>query len=576
MVNDNNLTLGIDFGTSNSVACVIVDGVPTFIPSGGRYPNSFPSYVAFNEDGKIHVGEKARRMYVSHPDRVVRSIKRKMGDIEKNKYNGESYSPQQITAFILGKIKKEAEKYLNKKIKNAIITVPAYYDDNQRTATKDAARIAGLNVVELINEPTSASLAYGINNQTRGRQRILVFDMGAGTLDVTIMEYGAIFEVKSTSGDNHLGGNDMDNNISRFLEDEFKRQYGKKLKVTPQIKNRLIETAETAKIELSTVYETDIHLPFMDIDSEGNPLDLNFKFTRNELDNLVRPLVQRCKKPIEDALDGAGFTKNDIDKLILVGGPTKMPIVKRFVENLMGMSAEDSVDPMTCVAQGAALKGAVDTGGIVGVPDFVDVIPLSLGVISKGNITEVFVDRNTPVPFSKSRKFTTIKDNQSYIKIQIVQGEFRMADKNAYLGSLILNITPAPKGRVKVDITFNIDKNGILNVIAIDETTGNRKSLKLDSPNKLSEYEINQAIKTFELNAIKDEKDEILQLMKNDAHSVIEDAKNILETFHVGYSEKNNIETLINSLNEAINSDNETKIKIGTTKLKNVLYNISG
>ena len=452
MSSGEDIILGIDLGTSNSVACAYIDGKPTFIPSSdgkNMYGPSFPSYVAFTDGGSVLVGDPAKRRYVGYPEDVVRAIKKKMGEYDKKEYKGKLYSPQEISAFILGKIKKDAESFLNKtSIKNAVITVPAYFDDNQRTATKDAARIAGLNVLELINEPTAASLAYGIDHKTDGLQRILVFDLGGGTLDVTIMEYGAIFEVKSTSGDTNLGGTDMDNIISDFLAKEFEKQHGIKLNLTKKLKNRLIEAAERAKIDLSSVYETDVNLPFMGMDSDGNPLDLDLTITRAQLDDLVRPIVNRCEGPIKKALDDAGFTKNDIDNLILVGGPTKMPIVRKFVQNYLGLTADDNINPMTCVAQGAALKGVTTydsgEGPVEPVPDFIDVIPLSLGIISKGRISEVVVERNTNVPVSKTRKFRTVKDNQRFIKVEIVQGEFRMADKNAYLGSFILNIRPAP------------------------------------------------------------------------------------------------------------------------------------
>ena len=418
----NDLILGIDLGTSNSVACVYIDGKPTFIPSSdgpNMYGLSFPSYVAFTDGGSVLVGESAKRRYVSYPEDVVRAIKKKMGKPIQMEYKGKSYSPQQISAFILGKIKKDAETFLNQKINNALITVPAYFDDNQRTATKDAAKIAGLNVIDLINEPTAASLAYGVNNETSGLQKILVFDLGGGTLDVTIMEYGAIFEVKATSGDTQLGGTDMDNLLSDFLAKEFEKQHGVKLQLNNKTRNRLIEAAERAKIDLSSAYETEVNLPFMGMDSNGNYLDLITTITRPQLDDLVRPIVNRCGGPIQTALDDAGLSKNDIDKLILVGGPTKMPIVRKYVQNFMGLTAEERVDPMSCVAQGAALKGGVESGDIESIPDFIDVIPLSLGIISKGNLTETLVKRNSSVPLRKVENSELLKTIKKSLKFRL-------------------------------------------------------------------------------------------------------------------------------------------------------------
>ncbi len=581
MSEGNDIVLGIDLGTSNSVACTYIDGKPVFIPSSDGtniYGPSFPSYVAFTDGGSVLVGEPAKRRYVSYPEDVVRAIKREMGEIVKKEYKGKLYSPQEISALILGKIKKDAEIFLKKPVKDVIITVPANFDDNQRTATKDAAKIAGLNVNDLINEPTAACLAYGVNNQSNGLQRILVFDLGGGTLDVTIMEHGAIFKVKSIKGDTNLGGNDMDNIISNFLIKEFEKQHGVRLNLNNKLKNRLMEAAERAKIDLSSVYETEVNLPFMGMDSNGNPLDLVTTITRPQLDDLVRPIVNRCGGTIQAALDGAGFTKNDIDKLILVGGPTRMPIVRKFVQNFIGLTAEESIDPMSCVAQGAALKGASyyenDDGEIESVPDFIDVIPLSLGIISKGRVTEVIVKADTEVPIKEKKKFRTVKDNQRTIKVEIVQGEFKMADKNTYLGSFLLNIEPAPKGRVKVEIIFEIDKSGILNVTAIDETTGNKKSLTLDSPNKMSEYEIRKAIKEYKLLAEQDETERILQGMKNDAYSVIDDAKNLIDKYDINYSDKNEIKTLIKSLEEAIDSNNPRGIKKKTVQLNKLILRL--
>lgn len=566
MMNDD-LILGIDLGTSNSVACVYIDEKPTFIPSSdegsNRYGPSFPSYVAFTSGGSVLVGEPAKRRFVGYPEDVVRAIKRDMGKNIKKEYKGKLYSPQEISARILGKIKKDAETFLNASIKNVIITVPAYFDNNQRTATKEAAEIADLNVIDLINEPTAASLAYGFNNPSYGNQRILVFDLGGGTLDVTIMEYGREFEVKATSGDTELGGNDMDNILADFLAKEFEKQHGVKLNINTKLGNRLVEAAERAKIDLSSADETDVNLPFMGMDSNGNPLDLDITLTRSQLESLVRPIVERCGNPIQKALNVSGFTKNDIDKLILVGGPTRMPIVRQYVQNFMGLVAEERIDPMNCVAQGAALLGASEYGGIEGIPEFIDVIPLSLGIISKGRITEILVEENTRVPCNKSRKFRTVKDNQKIIKVEIVQGPFKMAERNAYLGSFILDIKPAPKGSITVDINFDIDKSGILNVTAKDETTGNKKSIILESPNKMSPDEIRKAKMKYKENVGDD--------IRSEAYAAINDAKIALNSSYLSYGEKNNIQNLITKLENELDLNRTALIKTFTKRLRDAI-----
>ena len=570
--------IGIDLGTSNSVACVYINGEPTLIPSTdgiNMYGPSFPSYVAF-DDNKVLVGEAAKRRYTTHPDDVVRAVKKDMDKNIKREYHGKMYSPQEISAHILKKIKDDAEVFLDRDVNDAIITVPAYFDDNQRTATKDAARIAGLNA-EIINEPTAASLAYGIKRSKEGLQRILVFDLGGGTFDVTIMEFGAgIFEVKSTSGDTQLGGTDMDNILAEFLVKEFEKQHGVKLNLdmNRQLKNVLIDAAERAKIDLSTAYETEVNLPNMALDSNGNPLNLVTTISRYQLEELVKPIIKRCEKPLERALDDANLFKKDIHKLILVGGPTRMPIVRKFVQNFMGRSAEKGIDPMACVAQGAAINGGIKTGEITDVEEIIDVIPLSLGIISEGRLTKVLVERNTSVPIKRSKKFKTVEDNQEFIKVEIVQGEFKMADKNAYLGSFVLDIDPAPRGKVIVEITFDIDKSGILNVTAVDQSNGNKKSMRLDSPNKMSEAEVRRIRKIFIDESEKDEGEATLQGLINNAKEYIRDAKNVVKTGNLNYAEKEKIEGLIDSLQNAIDTRNKIKIPLGTRQLQKALWDL--
>lgn len=583
MSSNNDLIIGIDLGTSNSVACVYVDGKPTLIPSSGSpsiYGPSFPSYVAF-DDERVLVGEEAKKRYLSNPKDAVSRIKREMGKNKKLELNGALYSPQEISAYILERIKKDAEKFLRQHyikdidVKNAIITVPAYFDDNQRTATKDAAKIAGLNA-DLINEPTAASLAYGIDNQGNGIQKILVFDLGGGTLDVTIMQYGAqIFEVKATSGDTNLGGGDMDNIIFDYIVKDFEKQYGTKLDISNRkIRNNIVEAAEKAKIDLSTSFETEINLPFIGVSADGIPVDLITKINRSQLENLVRRIVERCAGPIQQALDDAGLTKRDIDKLILVGGPTRMPIVRKFVENFLGLTAEEGIDPMACVAQGAAIKGGVESGEIDVIKFITDVVPLSLGIIISGNMTEVLVERNTSIPITKSKKFWTTKDNQKKINVKIVQGEYSNAEKNTYLGSFSLNVKPAPKHETIVEITFEIDEDATVNVTAKDENTGNKKSLKLVSPNKMTGIEVERAIKKVKENIEKDRKWRIWAESKNKAYDVIYDAENLIDRGNLNYSDKENINSLINKLKEVINNENPTQVILYTKRLKNKIEDL--
>ncbi len=500
--------IGIDLGTSNSAAAVYINGNVKIIPSAEGntlYGKAFPSYVAITKDGELLVGEPARRQALTNPEGTVYAFKRKMGTDYKYKIRGKEFTPQQLSAFLLQKIKRDAEAYLGEEIKKAVITVPAYFNDNQRQATKDAGEIAGLEVVRIINEPTAAALAYGIDKSDE-ELKIMVYDFGGGTLDVTIMEYGSgVFEVISTAGDTQLGGTDMDNAIIDYIAEEFKKEHGVDLREDKNAFIRLKEAAEKAKIELSTVLQTDINLPYITI-VNGEPKHLNMTLTRAKLEELVRPIVERSAKSIDTALKNANLTKEDIDKIILVGGPTRMPIVQKFVEEYMGKKIERGIDPMECVATGAAIQGAVLAGEVKDIV-LLDVTPLTLGVEVLGGLVEPLIPANTTIPVRKSKVFTTAADNQTTVTIHVVQGERPMAKDNVSLGMFNLTgIPPAPRGVPQIEVTFDIDANGILHVSAKDLGTGKQTGITISASTKLSKEEIEKMKKEAEKYAEEDRK----------------------------------------------------------------------
>ncbi len=514
--------IGIDLGTSNSAAAVLQAGKPTIIPSAegaSQYGKAFPSVVAFSKDGGMLVGEPARRQAVSNPEKTFSAFKRKMGTNFKYKVDGKEYTPQQLSAFVLQKIKRDAEEFIGEPITKAVITCPAYFDDDQRQATKDAGTIAGLEVVRVVNEPTAASLAYGLD-KADSEQKILVFDFGGGTLDVTCMDFGdGVFEVKSTSGDTQLGGTDMDESLMKYIIKDFKDKEGIDLSEDDTAMQRLREASEKAKIELSTTTDTDINLPYITASDKG-PKHLQMKITRAKLEELVSPIVDKCKGPVEQALKDAKWSKNDITKIILVGGPTRMPIVRKFVEDYVGKKAERGIDPMECVAQGAAIQAGVLAGEVKDIL-LLDVTPLTLGIETLGGVRTELIPRNTTVPTKKSQIFSTAEDNQSAVTINVLQGERPMAADNKSIGRFdLVGIPPAQRGMPQIEVTFDIDANGILHVSAKDLGTGKEQSIRITATQKLSDEEIERMKKDAEAHAEEDKKRKEKVDTLNEAESI--------------------------------------------------------
>ena len=516
--------IGIDLGTSNGAAAVLEGGKPVIIPSaegttvgGGK---AFPSYVAFTKDGELLVGEPARRQAVTNAEATVYAVKRKMGTKEKIKIRDKEYTPEQISAFILQKIKKDAEAFLGEPIQKAVVTAPAYFDDAQRQATKNAGEIAGLEVIRIINEPTAAALAYGLD-KAGTEQKILVFDFGGGTLDVTIMDFGqGVFEVVSTSGDTHLGGTDMDDVIVDYIAAEFKKESGIDVRNDKIAFNRLKEAAEKAKIELSTTLETEINLPFITADASG-PKHLTLKITRAKLEELIKPIVERTRGSIEQSLNDAKLAPSDIDKVIMVGGPTRMPIVQNFVENYLGKKVERGVDPMEAVAKGAAIQAGV-LGGEVKDVLLLDVTPLTLGIETLGGVATPLIERNTTIPTAKSQVFSTAADSQTSVEIHVLQGERPLASDNKSLGRFILDgIPPAPRGVPQVEVTFDIDANGILKVAAKDKASNKEQHITISGSSNLSKDEIERMKKEAEMHAEEDRKRRELIDVRNQADQLI-------------------------------------------------------
>lgn len=573
--------IGIDLGTSNSAAAVLEAGKPRIIPSAegmSLYGKAFPSIVAFTKDSQMLVGEPAKRQAVSNPSKTFTAFKRKMGTDFKYKVDSKDYTPQQLSAFLLQKIKKDAESFLGDKVEKAVITVPAYFDDNQRQATKDAGSIAGLEVIRIINEPTAASLAYGLDKQSK-EQKIVVFDLGGGTLDVTIMEFGnGVFEVKSTSGDTQLGGTDMDNSLTEFLVSEFKKLESIDLTKDTVAMQRLKEAAERAKIELSTSVSTDINLPYLTADSNG-PKHFTYSLNHAKLEEIIMPLVKRCEKPVRQALADAKLEPAEVDKIILVGGPTRMPVVQKFIETQFGKIPERGVDPMEAVAMGAAIQAGVLAGEVKDIL-LLDVTPLSLGVETLGGVMTKLIERNTTIPTRKSQIFSTAADSQTAVDIHVLQGERPMSADNKTLGRFqLVGIPPAPRGIPQIEVSFDIDANGIVHVAAKDLGTGKQQSIKIVASQKLSEEEIKRMQKEAEQHAADDEKRKQDVEAINNADSLVYSTERLLKDFEgkVSASEIEQIKKKIEELKALLKPEKKdtAAIKKALDELQSIVQQAS-
>ncbi|MDP8289960.1 MAG: molecular chaperone DnaK [Candidatus Susulua stagnicola] len=560
--------IGIDLGTSNSSAAVMEGGRPSIIPSaegaGVASGKAFPSVVSFTKDGQRLVGEPAKRQAAVNPEGTVLAAKRKIGTDFKFNVYGNEYTPQQISAFILQKIKADAESYLGDTVKDAVITVPAYFNDNQRQATKDAGAIAGLNVLRIINEPTAACLAYGLNKVGK-ELKIMVFDFGGGTLDVTVMEMWSEggFKVLATHGDTHLGGTDMDNTLIDYIAEDFKNQSGIDLRKDKMAMQRLREAAEKAKIELSSTLATDINLPFITADSNG-PKHLTMTINRAKVEELVMAIVSKCKTPLESAMKDAKLSAADIDKVIMVGGPTRMPIVQKFVEDYVGKKIERGIDPMECVSMGAAVQASIITGDTKDVL-LLDVTPLSLGIETLGGVFTKLIDRNTTIPTKKSQIFSTAEDNQPAVTIRALQGERQMATDNTELGRFdLVGIPAATRGVPQIEVTFDIDTNGIVHVHAKDKGTGKEQSIKITAPDKLSDDDIEKMVKEAEKFAEDDKTKKESVELRNKADTAVYSTEKSLKDFgdKVSDDDKKKIQEKLDILKEILKKSDVGKEEI--------------
>ena len=570
--------LGIDLGTTNSAAAIFEGGRATVIPSAEgptMAGKMFPSVVAFTKDGHLLIGEPAKRQVTANPEGTVFEIKRKMGTDYKVSIYGKEYTPQQISAFILQKIKKDAETYLGVPLKKAVITVPAHFNDNQRQATKDAGEIAGFEVMRIINEPTAACLAYGVDKLEK-EMKILVFSFGGGTHDVTVMDFGkGVFQVLSTSGDTQIGGADLDKAVMDYVVDEFKRQTGIDLTSDKAAMSRVKEASEKAKIELSALLTTDIDLPFICSDASG-PKHLHLTLTRTKLEALVQPIVQKTEKTIIKALEDSKLTPKDIDKIILIGGQTRMPLIQRFVEQMMGKQVERGVDPMECVAVGAGIQAAVITGEVKDLL-LLDVTPLSLGVETLGKISTRIIEKNTTIPTRRSQVFTTAADFQTAVTIHVLQGERAMAGDNVSLGMFNLeNLPPAPRGVPQIEVTFDIDANGILNVTARDLGTGKEAKITITASTKLSKDEKERMVKDAEQFAEQDKKKREEAELRNNADGLVYTAEKTKKDLEAKITEeqKGKIDAAVTALKDALASNDLDRIKAKSDELTKVLQEI--
>jgi molecular chaperone DnaK len=564
--------IGIDLGTTNSAAAVIVGGKPTIIPSAEGATVSgkmFPSVVAFTKDGQLLVGEPARRQAITNPEGTIREIKRKMGTNYKVNVFGKEYTPQQISALILQKIIRDSEAYLGEKITKAVITVPAHFNDNQRQATIDAGEIAGLKVTRIVNEPTAAALAYGLDKADQ-EMKILVFSFGGGTNDTTIMDFGSgVFEVLATSGDTKTGGADLDKAVMDYATSEFKRETGIDLSRDEKALARLKDAAETAKIELSNLITTDIDLPYITSDTTG-PKNLHITLTRAKLEQLTRPIVEKIREPILRTLSETKLTQVQIDKIILMGGQTKMPLVQQFIEDIIGKKPERGIDPMECVAIGAAIQGGVLTGEISDIV-LLDVTPLSLGIETLGGVFTKIIERNTTIPVKQSQTFSTAADSQTAVTVHVLQGERSMTKDNISLGQFNLtNIPPAPRGVPQIDVTFDINADGVLNVSAKDLGTGNKVGIKITASTKLSKPEKDRMIKEAEQFAEQDKRVKKEAEIRNTADSLIYTTEKTLNDLSdkVTVEQKTTIQEAIQGLKDSLKAGGLAEISAKVEELK--------
>lgn len=567
--------IGIDLGTTNSCVAVMEGGEPTVITNaeGNR---TTPSVVGFAKNGERLVGETAKRQAVTNPDRTITSIKRHMGESYTVEIDGKKYTPQDISAMILAKLKTDAESYLGEKVNEAVITVPAYFSDAQKQATKDAGKIAGLEVKRIINEPTAASLSYGLDKE-EGSHKILVYDLGGGTFDVSILELGdGVFEVLATNGDTHLGGDDFDNALMNFIADSFGKENGIDLRKDNMALQRLKEAAEKAKKELSSAQTTNVNLPFITV-SDAGPLHLNMDISRAKYDQLTADLVNRTVEPIKKAMADAGVTNSDIDKVILVGGSTRGPAVQEAVKKVTGKDPFKGINPDECVAVGAAIQAAVLTGEVNDVL-LLDVTPLSLSIETMGGIATKLIERNTTIPTKKSQIFSTAADNQTAVDIHVMQGERDMAAGNITLGRFQLSgIAPAPRGVPQIEVTFDIDANGIVNVSAKDMGTGKEQKITITSSTSLSEEEINQKVKEAEQYAAEDSKRKQEVEDRNKAENLIYETEKSLKELEgkIDENEKKEAEDAKEDLKKALEANNPDDIKAKTDALTEKFHKIA-
>ena len=568
-------TIGIDLGTTNSVVAVMEGGKPTVI-ANAEGSRTTPSIVAFSKSGERLVGQLAKRQAIVNPDRTIASIKRHMGDNYKVNIDGKDYTPQEISSMILRKLADDASKYLGEKVTSAVITVPAYFNDAQRQATKDAGKIAGLDVLRIVNEPTAAALAYGLEKEKS--EKVLVFDLGGGTFDVSVLEIGdGVHEVLSTSGDTHLGGDDFDQKVMDWICEEFKKQEGIDLKGDKQAMQRVKEAAEKAKCELSSVFETNINLPFITADANG-PKHLDLNLTRAKFEDLCFDLLERCKKPVEQALQDAGISKNEINEVVLVGGSSRIPAVQKLVKDYTGKEPNQSVNPDEVVAVGAAIQAGVLAGEVKDIV-LLDVTPLTLGIETLGGVMTPLVPRNTTIPVSKSQVFSTAENNQTAVDIQVLQGERPMARDNKSLGMFRLEgIAPAMRGIPQIEVTFDIDANGIVNVSAKDKATGKEQKITITNSSNLSEQDIDKMVKEAEANAAEDKKKKEEAEVKNNAASLIGSADRVMKDFEgkIDEADKTKLEEQKAALQKAIDENKPTdELKKLSEELQQTMFGIS-